>query len=199
MLPNLSRGATELRRRVAPRLALARRSFRTTDKEQHRMTDKQPALSSTFSFSRDESDRLIVTDSHGRLHENVEPIRAFPISDPDHWISLCDPSGREVALVRDLHDLASDQRELLQTELTRREFVPVIQRIVSISSLAEPCEWQVETDRGSTSFVLNSDEHVRKLGPDKALILDSHGLRYFVPDAKQLDSSSRKLLSRYLS
>ena len=67
------------------------------------------------------------------------------------------------------------------------------------ASLAEPCEWFVETDRGPTSFVLNSDEHVRKLGQDRALILDSHGLRYLVPDAKQLDAHSRRLLSRYLS
>ena len=153
----------------------------------------------SFRLERNNQDGLIVTDLNGRRHDNVEPIRAFPISDPDHWISLCDPTGREVAQVRDLNDLSSEQRDLLQAELIRREFVPVIQRIVSISSLAEPCEWRVETDRGPTSFVLNSDEHVRKLGSDKALILDSHGLRYLLPDAKQLDSHSRKLLARYLS
>ena len=140
-----------------------------------------------------------MTDAQGRRHENVEPIRAFPISEPEHWISLCDPNGREVAQVRDLNELPTEQRELLRSELTRREFVPVIQRIESISSLAEPCEWFVETDRGLTSFVLNSDEHVRKLGQDRALILDSDGLRYLVPDAKQLDTHSRRLLSRYLS
>src|SRR5262245_60623036 len=128
---------------------------------------------SGFRLERDGQGRLIVTDWQGRQHENVEPIRGFPISDPDHWISLCDPDGREVALVRDLNELSTEQRGLLVAELTRREFVPVIQRIVSISSLAEPCEWRVETDRGPTSFVLNSDEHVRKLGSDKALIVDS--------------------------
>ena len=153
----------------------------------------------SFRLERDNQDRLSVTDLHGLRHDNVEPIRAFPISDPDHWISLCDPTGREVAQVCDLNDLPCEQRNLLQAELIRREFVPVIERIVSISSLAEPCEWCVETDRGPTSFVLNSDEHVRKLGPDRALILDSYGLRYLVPDAKQLDSHSRKLLARYLS
>ena len=150
-------------------------------------------------FDRNSDGRLSVTDSSGRRHENIEPIRAFPISDPEHWISLCDPNGKEVVQVRDLNELPVDQRELLLSELTRREFVPVIRRIESISSLAEPCEWFVETDRGPTSFVLNSDEHVRKLGQDRALILDSHGLRYLVPDAKQLDAHSRRLLSRYLT
>jgi hypothetical protein len=152
-----------------------------------------------FSLLKDERGHLTVVDAVGRRHENVEPIRAFPISDPEHWISLCDPNGREVAQVRDLNELSAEQRTLLVSELTRREFVPVIRRIESISSLAEPCEWFVETDRGPTSFVLNSDEHVRKLGQDRALILDSHGLRYLVPDAKQLDAHSRRLLSRYLT
>ena len=42
-------------------------------------------------------------------------------------------------------------------------------------------------------------DNVRKLGPNRALILDSHGLRYLVPDAQQLDSHSRRLMARYLS
>ena len=156
-------------------------------------------MTATFSLLKDERGQLTLLDATGRRHENVEPIRAFPISDPEHWISLCDPNGREIVQIRDLAELSTEQRTLLLSELTRREFVPVIRRIESISSLAEPCEWFVETDRGPTSFVLNSDEHVRKLGQDRALILDSHGLRYLVPDAKQLDAHTRRLLSRYLS
>lgn len=156
-------------------------------------------MTPTFSLLKDERGQLTLLDVAGHRHENVEPIRAFPISDPEHWISLCDPNGREIVQIRDLAELSAEQRTLLLSELTRREFVPVIRRIESISSLAEPCEWFVETDRGPTSFVLNSDEHVRKLGQDRALILDSHGLRYLVPDAKQLDAHSRRLLSRYLS
>ena len=156
-------------------------------------------MTMNFRLERDSHGRLTAIDAANRRHENVEPIRAFPISDPEHWISLCDPNGREIVQIRDLSELPAEQRTLLLSELTRREFVPVIRRIESISSLAEPCEWFVETDRGPTSFVLNSDEHVRKLGQDRALILDSHGLRYLVPDAKQLDAHSRRLLSRYLS
>ena len=156
-------------------------------------------MTMTFSLFKDDRGQFTVVDAAGRRHDNIEPIRAFPISDPEHWISLCDPNGKEVVQVRDLNELPVEQRELLLSELTRREFVPVIRRIESISSLAEPCEWFVETDRGPTSFVLNSDEHVRKLGQDRALILDSNGLRYLVPDAKQLDAHSHRLLSRYLT
>ncbi len=84
-----------------------------------------------FSLERDPRGLLLVTDAAGGRHENIEPIRAFPISDPEHWISLCDPNGREIVQIRDLNELPTDQRELLLSELTRREFVPVIRRISS--------------------------------------------------------------------
>jgi hypothetical protein len=153
----------------------------------------------SFRLERDEQSRLVVIDAAGRRHAPVEPIRAFPISEPQRWISLCDPNGREIAQIKDLNALPDDQRELLLEELARCEFVPVIHHIVSISSIAEPSEWSVVTDRGPTRFVLNSDEHVRRLGPERVLILDSHGLRYLIPNLKQLDPHSRRLLSRYLS
>lgn len=172
------------------------------EKFSSRRSAKQPEtadVSDSFTLSRNDVGQLIVIDLQGRRSENVEPIRAFPITDPDHWISLCDSNGHELATILNVNGLAPEQRELLVSELTRREFVPVIRRIQSISSMAEPCEWIVETDRGSTKFVLNSDEHVRKLGPHKALILDSNGLRYLVPDATQLDAASSRLLARYLT
>jgi hypothetical protein len=156
-------------------------------------------MNESIRLERDEQSRLVVVDATGQRHAPVEPIRAFPISEPQRWISLCDPNGREIAQIEDLNSLPVEQRELLIEELARCEFVPLIQRIESISSLAEPSEWSVVTDRGPTRFVLNSDEHVRRLGPERVLILDSHGLRYLIPNLKQLDAHSRRLLSRYLS
>ena len=74
----------------------------------------------------------------------------------------------------------------------------MIQRIVRVSSILEPCEWLVETDRGRTSFVLKSEDDVRHLGPNQALILDSAGIRYLLADIKGLDSASRRVLERYV-
>ena len=59
-------------------------------------------MTATFSLLKDERGQLTLLDAAGRRHENVEPIRAFPISDPEHWISLCDPNGREIVQIRDL-------------------------------------------------------------------------------------------------
>ena len=61
----------------------------------------------------------------------------------------------------------------------------------------DPSEWHVETNRGPTSFLLDSEDDVRRLGPFKALFIDSHGIRYLIPDTRELDYASRRILDRY--
>jgi hypothetical protein len=56
----------------------------------------------------------------------------------------------------------------------------------------------VETDRGPTQFVLESDGDVRRLSRNRAFIFDSHGTRYQVEDVRKLDARSRRYLERYL-
>ena len=126
------------------------------------------------------------------------PVRGFPISDPDHWISICDLSGNELAVVIDLTALEPPARQALETDLARREFVPQVRRILSVPVDTEPTEWEVDTDRGRTRFLLNSGDDVRRLGTHRALIVDSQGIRYLIDDTRTLDAFSRKILDRYL-
>ena len=79
----------------------------------------------------------------------------------------------------------------------RREFVPVVRRILSVSAV-EPSEWRVETDRGPTRFLLNSEDDVCPLDDHRALVTDANGIRYLIPDLRQLDATSRRLLERFL-
>ncbi|HEY2893827.1 MAG TPA: DUF1854 domain-containing protein, partial [Pirellulales bacterium] len=71
-------------------------------------------------------------------------------------------------------------------------------RILRVPVDAEPTQWEVETDRGPTRFVLNSNDDVRRLGPHRALVIDSHGIRYLIDDVRQLDHLSRRIIERYL-
>jgi hypothetical protein len=151
-----------------------------------------------FSLDRDAWGRLVLIDTNGRRHVGVDPVRAFPISDPAHSISLCDAEGREVAFIEILADLPAPVRQLLETELAQREFVPVIERILRVSSDISPSDWEVETDRGRTEFTLNNDDDVRRLGPHRALLIDTRGIRYLIPDTRTLDAASRRILERYL-
>ena len=128
----------------------------------------------------------------------LSPCARFPISDPEHSISICDAEGREVAFIEALADLPAPVRQMLEAELAQREFVPVIERIRAVSSDTSPVDWQVETNRGPTQFTLNSDDDVRPIGPFRALLIDTQGIRYLIPDTRTLDSASRRILERYI-
>ena len=86
----------------------------------------------------------------------------------------------------------------MERDLARREFVPLIRRILSVPADTEPTQWEVETDRGTTHFMLNTSDDVRRLSADRALVIDSQGVRYLVDDLSQLDATSRRILERYL-
>lgn len=151
-----------------------------------------------FDLQCDVQGRLVLIDEDGVRHVSVAPVRSFPISDPDHWISICDAEGRELVSVKDVAALSPEVRQVLEEDLARREFVPLIRRILKVPADAEPTEWEVETDRGRTRFLLNSGDDVRRLGPHRALVIDAQGIRYLIDDVRQLDPVSRRTLERYL-
>ena len=105
-------------------------------------------LTADFSLKHDEWGRLNYVDAAGMLHEKVTVVRAFPITDPDRMVAIIGAHGHELLFIADLSHLPAAIRHTLEEELARREFLPVIERIVKVSGRIEPCEWQVETDRG---------------------------------------------------
>ncbi len=151
---------------------------------------------SELTFHRDAWGQLVLSLPDGTRHSGVEPVRCFPLSDPMHAIALLDAEGREIFNLPSLDVLAPAARDILQRELAEREFVPVIRRIVATSSPNPPCRWDVDTDRGRTSFQLESDDDCRRLGPHAVLIADSNGIRYSIPDIDRLDAGSQRIVRR---
>jgi hypothetical protein len=153
---------------------------------------------SGLALSYDAWGQLVLTDAAGRQHVGVRPVRAFPISDPGGGLAICDADGLELIWIDSLDELPEPQRRLLEEDLARRQLMPVILRVVNISSPTEPSEWEVETDHGPTRFVVQSEDDIRRLGGDRALVVDAHGIRYLIPDTRGLDRASQQLLERYL-
>ena len=105
----------------------------------------------------------------------------------------------EVGWVDRLAELAQPAQALIRQELAQREFMPVIEQIMGVSSFSTPCTWTVRTDRGQTHFVLRGDEDIRRVGKDHALLIaDTHGIQYLVRDQFALGAFSRKILDRFL-
>jgi hypothetical protein len=152
----------------------------------------------TLSLHRDAFGRLCVTLPDGSTRVGVLPVRCFPFTAAGRDISLTDPAGREVACVASPDHLDPDSRAVLLEELARRELIPDIRRILSISQTSPKTTWEVDTDRGQSRFVIPGEDSVRQLDSESVVITDETGLRYRVPSLRKLDGRSRKLLRRYL-
>jgi Domain of unknown function (DUF1854) len=151
-----------------------------------------------FRIDRNTFGRLELRLPGGVMHQDVTPVRASPIAAPDRGISLVAPNGHELVWIDRLTELPAETRALVEEELASREFVPEIQCLREVSSFATPSTWQVDTDRGTTSFVLKAEEDIRRLSEATLLIADTHGIQYLIRDLAALDRQSRQLLDRFL-
>lgn len=151
-----------------------------------------------FQLERDTFGRLVFIDAAGQRHEGVSAVRAFPIAAPEEGLSLVGADGHELAWVATLAELPPSVRTLIEEELAAREFVPEIQRLTAVSTFSTPSIWTVETDRGSTEFVLKTEEDIRRLAPNALLITSGEGVHFMVRDTKAMDRGSRRLLERFL-
>lgn len=151
-----------------------------------------------LSFRKNDWGQLVLTFADGAEHVGVEPVRCFPLTEPERWIAILDAEGREVLNLPSLDVLSPTAREVLRRELIEREFMPSIRKISSASAPNPPCQWIVETDRGATQFQLESEDEVRRLGKNSVVIADSHGIRYKIEDIGKLDSFSQRTIRRLI-
>jgi hypothetical protein len=151
-----------------------------------------------WTLHRNDFGRLVLVDAQGMARTGVVPVRAFPLAAPSEGLSLVGPDGHELAWVDRLADMTQETRLLIEDELSPREFVPTIQRLVAVSGFATPSTWSVTTDRGPLDFVLKAEEDIRRLEGGALLISSSEGLQLRVTDRFGLDRASRRLLERFL-
>jgi Domain of unknown function (DUF1854) len=151
-----------------------------------------------FGLHRNAFGRLVLTDADGVAHDGVVPVRAFPIAAPDEGLSLLSAEGHELAWIDSLGELPPPERSLVDEELSSREFMPQIRRLHAVSTFSTPSTWTVDTDLGTTHFVLKGEEDIRRIGRAMLLIADSQGLQFMVRDLTALDRHSRRLLERFL-
>jgi len=162
------------------------------------MNTNAEVLDSRILLSQDEKGRLVYVDEHEQKHVDVVAVRAFPITDTMHGISILTKEGKELTWIDNIETVANPARSLLEEALDQKQFMPIISKVLSISRTAEPNEWEVETNRGLTRFPLRSEEDVLRLTGQRALIIDANGVRYLITDLTTLDTRSRRLLERYL-
>ena len=157
--------------------------------------DDPPVPAPAWRLERRPHDRLDFIDADGHRHADVDVLRAFPVSAPTGPVAVVGANDEELAWIESLAAIEPELRRLVDEELAKREFLPTIERILTVSD-GEPAEWSVLTDRGPHRFTVGHADDILRLADGGAMITDTVGLRYAIPSIARLDGRSRRFFER---
>jgi len=130
---------------------------------------------------------------------SVRATRCFPFSDPRHYIAIIYGKNEEVGALKGLRKLDAESRRLVEEDLERRYFIPVITRVVAAREESGVSYWEVETSRGPREFVVRGmRDSLTELEEHRMLLTDVDGNRFEIPDYTQLGGRVFLLLDRHL-
>ncbi len=150
---------------------------------------------------------LEVTQPSGKVEffERIVPVRAFPISAPETFISIREPDtrasgrGAEIGMIEDLSVFSDEVSAMIRDELSRRYFTPAIKKIHSFHEKFGYCYWDVTTVAGRVEFIMsNPTGSIRTLEDGRVFLYDIDGNCFTVEDPSKLDKRSYKMLENYL-
>ena len=129
----------------------------------------------------------------------VHAVLLFPLTDPEHYISIQDHEEKEIGVIENLRDLPRAAQDALREEFRSRYLVPVIKDVKEIASGFGVHTWTVVTERGERVFhVRGRTRNIQFLGGGRLIITDLENCRYEIPDYRRLPHRARLHLSKIL-
>jgi len=140
-----------------------------------------------------------LTIREDRSWRKVAVARAFPLSDPDHYLGFLDGDGKDIGLLHDPGQLDPESRQIVEEELEKRYFVPIVERVLTIKEEFGTIYWTVETDRGQKEIIVrNLRDNLQELSASRVIITDVDGNRFEFADVSKLDGKSQGVILRNL-
>jgi len=134
-----------------------------------------------------------------KRYPRVHLYRSFPLSEAGRYISVRDEEDEEIGIIEDLAAFPQKTLRLLEEELERRYFTPVIEEIRSLKQEFGYTYWEVGTDSGVCRFTVKvGDNTVRVLSGTDLLIFDVDGNRFELPNYEKLESRHLKIVETLL-
>jgi hypothetical protein len=134
-------------------------------------------------------------ETEDRCYLEVRPAWAAPLTHPNKFLALVDGKDREIVMIKDLMELPTGIREIIDHELHRRYLTSKVLAVVSAKSEFGATYWTVDTERGRKDFVTMSlQENAQWMGPTQLLLIDTDGNRFEIRDTSALDEVSKKKL-----
>lgn len=147
---------------------------------------------------------VINEDQTTETFERVVLVRAFPITNPDEFISVREPgrngsSGDEIGMIEKIALFDAETVAVLSEELDRRYFIPEITKIYSMKEKYGYHYTEAQTSAGRMQFVMNNpSNNIRTLEDGRVLITDTDGNCFCLPDPAKLDKQSYRIIEIYL-
>ena len=138
-----------------------------------------------------------LTVAQDRSYLDVRIVRAFPLSDPDHFIGLLDGKEHVIGVLDDLKAARVESRHIIDEELDRRYFTPTIRKIYSMKEEYGVYYCNVDTNNGKRRFVAKGiRDQLLDISDEAMMITDVDGNRYRIQDWTALDAKSRRYLEQ---
>ena len=174
-------------------------SMNIYEKEAEEMTAMRK-ITKQNKFERTEGGFINLTFD-GVTYERVKVVRLFPFTDANKYISIRqnDEKAREIGIIEDLDELEEETREMLEEQLRRNYFTPVIEKIYNIKDEYGYAYFHVKTDKGECKFAINmASNAVTKLSDSRLIITDLDENRFEIRDVNALTQKERRKLDLFL-
>lgn len=149
-------------------------------------------------FSRSETGTLGIKID-GKIYHKIQPICAFPFSEPNSFIYIQDEKGKEIGVIHHLQELSEEQQRIVSEELHLRYLIPKIKDILKITGEYGIFKWDVETDKGPKIFyVKGRNENIITKEEKRLLITDIENCRYEISDYTKLPLKAISELEKVL-
>ncbi|HOJ30851.1 MAG TPA: DUF1854 domain-containing protein [bacterium] len=139
----------------------------------------------------------------GSLYRGVFAVAAFPVSNPNKYISLfCyDERDREyeIGMIEDIEPLPEEAKKLIVDALKRQYFSFEILAINSIKFAYGLLFFDVETDKGPREFSMKWETRFAfDFGRKGKILVDIFEDRYVIRDISKLNKIEQELFTRYI-
>jgi len=118
-----------------------------------------------------------------------------PFSDEDGYVSVRDMDLKEIGIVYAIADFPTNQQKMVRDELALRYFTPEVENITDIKEEYGYTFIKADTSAGKREFVMRDlSNNIIFLSQTKALLVDTDGNRYLVPELKNLNDKALRVI-----
>lgn len=139
-------------------------------------------------------DGILHLELDGKRFACVKLVRSFPYTMPDRFISVRSADGAEIVMIQDVNFLAEESLQIVREELQRTYMIPIVKQILSVRRRGAGWHWQVDTDYGPASLVMdNLHDNIHAVTDGRWMVTDNEGRRFELSDPDRMDARSREL------